>query len=175
MVAAVLVLGAQTLMPGAALAAKGVVYPPGNSGVSQYDEDLPTVHGAKPTSSVVVPTNTGGSGGTGSGTAGGTGGSTGSASASGEAVIPTAVVKRLYHEGNAGKAAAALAEATAQAPASSGKPATPQSPKAPATSVIDALSGSTGGGGLGTLLPVLLIAALVIVSAVGLFQRRRST
>jgi len=187
-VAAVLALGATGLLPSAATAKQTGVAPPGNSGVSQYMEDIPTVHGNKPTSSVVIPSNPGGgSGGSGgSGNSGGSSSSGGSSTSSGfgspsgsasTPVIPTAVVKKLVHSGSAGRAAAAVAEATSSAPVTPTVKSKPRkvSPAAPATSVVRALTGSTGGGGLGAFLPVLLIGLLVIVSAVGIFQRRRPT
>ncbi len=181
LLAAVLALGVPGALPGSALAKGKGVAPPGNSGVSQYMEDIPTIHGEKPTSSVVVPPNPGGgSGGGGSSSSGSgssSGGSSGSAGSSGSSgvasssAIPNSVVKKLEHSGSAGKAAIALAEATSSAPAKS-RPRK-SSPAAPATSVVRALTGSTGGGGLGAFLPVLLIGLLVVLSAVGIFQRRR--
>ncbi len=175
LLAAVLALGVPGALPGSALANGKGVAPPGNSGVSQYMEDIPTVHGNKPTSSVVVPSNHGGgSGGSSGGTGSSSGGSSGSSGSSGVAsssVIPNSVVKKLDHSGSAGRAAVALAEATSSAPVRS-RPRKAAS-AAPATSVVRALTGSTGGGGLGAFLPVLLIGLLVIVSALGIFQRRR--
>jgi hypothetical protein len=161
--AAVLALGVPGVLPGSALANGKGVAPPGNSGVSQYMEDIPTVQGNKPASSVVVPSNRGGgSGGS---------GSSGSLGVASNSAIPNSVVKKLDHSGSAGRAAIAFAEATSSAPVKS-KPRK-SSPAAPVTSVVRALTGSTGGGGLGAFLPVLLIGLLVIVSAFGIFQRWR--
>jgi hypothetical protein len=146
-------------LPGSALAKPRGVAPPGNSGVSQYVEDLPTVEGSKPTHSVALaPAGSGGSG----------------PGAHGDSQLSSTVARQLAHAGTAGKATAALAEATASATTTSGH-ATSGSRAAPATQVIKALGGSTGGGGLGGFLPGLLIAVLVVVSGIGILHRRRTT
>jgi hypothetical protein len=183
LVAAALALVATALLPCSASAKNGGVAPPGNSGVSQYMEDIPTVHGNKPTTGVVIPPRGGGSGGE---------SSNGSASSKGSArsTIPNAVAKQLDESGSNGQAAAAVAEATATPPVTKhrvrkpGKAASPAQPtgvttakkaRSPTASVLKALSGSTGGGGLGGFLPVLLVAALIFLSAAGIFHRRGTT
>ncbi len=151
--------------PAPALAqGQGTVAPPGNSGVSQYVEDVPTVKGNKPSSSVVVPTHGGGSG---------PGSPSGSSAGAGNA-LPTTVAEQLDHHGAAGKSTAALAQATAP-PVSKRRPSNSKPPAAPSTAVLKALTGSTGGGGMGAFLPVFLIGTLIIVSAIGILHRRRST
>jgi hypothetical protein len=176
-------------LPAAAFAGgKGTVAPPGNSGVSQYVEDVPTVKGNKPSSTIVVTHNGGGGsghsgGGTGSGSPGGSGGS-GSSSGGGsssagssapvsQATISPTVTKKLDRSGKAGKSAAALAEATAPI-VTRQKPHASKPPAAASTQVLNSLEGSAGGGGMGAFLPIFLIASLVLVSAVGIFHRRRT-
>lgn len=177
-------------LPRAALAkGKGTtVAPPGNSGVSQYVEDVPTVKGNKPSSSVVVPPSGGGgsgtaggsgSGGSGSGSSGGSGSSSGGAGTDGassasQPPLTPAVTKKLNRSGRAGRSAVALADATAPV-VTTQKPRGGKPPAAATTQVLKALEGSAGGGGMGAFLPIFLIASLVLVSAFGIFHRRRST
>jgi hypothetical protein len=191
-----LALGAAGLLalPTAAFAGgKGTVAPPGNSGVSQYVEDVPTVKGGKPSSTIVVTHNggggsghsgggtgsgpSGGSGGTGSGSSGGSGGSGSSSGGSSapvsQATISPAVTKKLDRSGKAGKSAAGLAQATAPI-VTKQKPRASKPPAAASTQVLNSLEGSAGGGGMGAFLPIFLIASLVLVSAVGIFHRRRA-
>src|ERR1700722_19400619 len=86
-----LALGVTSMLalPAAAFAGgRGTVAPPGNSGVSQYVEDVPTVKGNKPSSTIVVTHNGGGGsghsgGGSGSGPSGGGSGGSGSGSGGG--------------------------------------------------------------------------------------------
>ena len=130
-------------------------------------EDIPTASGGKPSSSVVIPPRGGSGGGGGAGS---------SSTSSGISSIPSSVSNKLDRDGNSGKQADTLARATSQASGSKqrARPAVQAAPSAPSRQVLDALEGSTGGGGLGVLLPVILIGSLVIVSAVGLLRRRRS-
>jgi hypothetical protein len=155
------------LGPGAALAenpAKGYA-PPGNSGVSQYMEDIPTASGGKPSSSVVIPPG-GGSGG--SGRSGGSGGAPSSS-------VPSSVSQKLDSDGSSGKQADALAKTTGELSGSGHVHQVVRAAAAPPSrQVLSALDGSTGGGGLGVLLPVILIGSLVIASVAGLLRRRRS-
>jgi hypothetical protein len=186
------VAGSMALPAAAFAGGKGTVAPPGNSGVSQYVEDVPTVKGGKPTNTIVVSHNGGGGsghsgGGTGSGSSGGSGtgsgssgGSGGSGSSSGgssapvsQATISPAVTKKLNRSGKAGKSAAALAQATAPI-VTKQKPHASKPPAAASTQVLNSLEGSAGGGGMGAFLPIFLIASLVLVSAVGIFHRRRT-
>jgi hypothetical protein len=160
-VAVLLAAFSSLLAPSAALAktpGKGYA-PPGNSGVSQYIEDVPTASGGKPSSSVVIPPS------------GGSGGSGGAGSSS----IPTSVSRKLDRDGSNGKHADALAKATGESLSSGhARPAVRAAAPPPSRQVLAALDGSSGGGGLGVLLPVILIGSLVIVSAVGLLRRHRS-
>jgi hypothetical protein len=159
--AAVLLAAFGSLLgPSAALAktpGKGYA-PPGNSGVSQYIEDVPTASGGKPSSSVVIPP-------------GGSGGNGGAGSSS----VPSSVSQKLDRDGSSGKQADALAKATGGASGSGhARPAVRAAAAPPSRQVLAALDGSTGGGGLGVLLPVILIGSLAVVSAAGLLRRRRS-
>ncbi len=151
------------------------VAPPGNSGVNQYVEHVPTACGDKPTSG----TQGGGVGGG----AGGPGGPGGPGSGSG---ISGQTASQLAKLGAAGKAAAAFAQATAP---SRGKGSGGQngnhgsvsgataggSGSSPITSLVKALTGSSSGGGLGTFLPILLVATLIGVTGIALLRRRRAT
>jgi hypothetical protein len=160
---AVIGLLVSLVLPASALAASSptTIAPPGNSGVSQYREDVPTAKGNRP-SSAFTP---------------GGGGSNGS----GGSVSPS-TLRALNKQGSAGRKAAALAQATAP---TSGTPAGPKTVKAnagsqdfgasPVTSVVKALTGSSNGGGLGALLPIILIACLLGVTALALLRRRRAT
>lgn len=165
----------------------GTLAPPGDSGVSQYVEDVPTVKGNKPSSSIVVTPKggggsgpSGGAGGGGAGSAGGSGsgstgaGAGGSSAAGGQATLSPAVTRKLDRSGRAGQSAAALADATAPV-VTRQKPARSRPPAAASTQVLKALEGSAGGGGMGAFLPIFLIASLVLISALGLFLRRRTT
>lgn len=138
--------------------------PPGNSGVSQYIEDVPTVKGEKPTSEMVLPAGGGGSGPT---------RPTGPVSTA-PPKLPTPVVKQLSHAGSAGKNAEAVAQATVSPPARTKPARVLKPPSSTAGQLIKTLGGSTGGG-FGGFLPVVLIAILVIVSALGIFSRRKAT
>lgn len=172
-------------IPGTALAkgsGKGTVAPPGNSGVSQYVEDVPTAKGGKPTSSIVIAPKGGGgpgSGGTAGGsgsTAGGSGGlgNGGTADTGSPATLSGSVTRQLDHSGKAGKSAVALAQATAPV-VSRKRHAASKPPTGATTAVVKSLEGSAGGGGMGALLPIFLIASLVLLSALGIFTRRRTT
>ncbi|HWF51455.1 MAG TPA: hypothetical protein VG294_12520 [Solirubrobacteraceae bacterium] len=150
-------------LPASAVAASSptTIAPPGNSGVSQYREDVPTAKGNRP-SSAFTP---GGGGSTGSGYSGGS--------------VSPSTLRALDKQGSAGRKAAALAQATAP---STGAPAGPKTFKtnagsqgsgaSPVTSVVKALTGSSNGSGLGALLPIILIASLLGVSALAVLRRR---
>jgi hypothetical protein len=182
--------GSLTLPASAFAGGKGTVAPPGNSGVSQYVEDVPTVKGNKPSSTIVVTLNGGGgsghagggsgSGSSGGGSGGGGSGSGGSGSGSGgsssvsQATISPTVTKKLDRSGKAGKSAAALAKATAPI-VTKKKLHASKPPAAASTQVLNSLEGSAGGGGMGAFLPIFLIASLVLVSVAGILHRRRTT
>lgn len=165
------------------------IAPPGNSGVSQYDETIPTAGGSRPTSTVHPvgggSHGSGGSGGShGSGGAGGSSGSGGS-SGGGSTVSPSTLHALAAH-GPQGAAAAALAQATAPArsrpaAAKTGTRADPPTAagsggngSSPVTSLVKAVTGSTSSGGLGPVLPVILIGSLLGAAALALMRRRMS-
>src|ERR1700758_2135226 len=94
------------------------IVPPGNSGVSQYLETVPTAGGGQPTNSVhPVAGPVGGSGGSsgagGSGGSAASGGTAGNAGAGGGTPIAASTQRALAAQGPTGAAAAALAVATA--------------------------------------------------------------
>lgn len=156
------------------------IAPPGNSGVGQYVETLPTAGGGQPTSTV----HSGGAGGP-----VGRGGSGGGPGAWAGGAVASSTQRALARQGSVGAATAALAQATAPRPARSGRSdagsghgrVNPSSLAAaggdgssPSTSVIKALTGSTNSGGLGPLLPIALIGS-VLAAAVLTLVRRRGT
>ena len=139
------------LAPASALANKHIVAP-GDPGSAQYQEDVPTAGGSRPVTSVHP--------------------STGSTPVS--AVLPRAVVKKLSSAGKVGRESLGVAVATAPTRSSSNghKQGAALHPKvsATATLVASALLGS--GGGMGTLLPILLIASLIVVLGLAGLRRR---
>jgi hypothetical protein len=156
------------------------VTPPGNSGVQQYVESIPTVSGGRPTGSVhSVAVAGGGHNG---------GGSSGGATTGGGGPITASTQRRLAAQGTAGAAAATLARATAPRVSRPGAK-TPGSGKAAGSnrstgtaiqtgggasavgSVADAVTGSASTGGLGTLLPVILLVTLLGSGATALLRR----
>ena len=147
-------------LPVSAVAKLRTIAPPGNSGVSQYQEDVPTAKGNRPTDTIVP-----GGGSHGGGASGGT--------------ISTSTLRALDKQGSAGRKAAALAEATAPGsapPAKSGGANTSgNSGSSPVTSVVKALTGSSSSGGLGPLLPIILAVSLLGAAALALLRRRRAT
>jgi hypothetical protein len=154
------------------------IAPPGNSGVGQYVETVPTADGGQPTNTV-HPGGVGGSGGR-----GGTGRGAGS---TGGGVIGSSTQRALAKQGPTGDATAALAQATAPRaarPASasghgrataSGSPTSAGQGSSPSTSVLKALTGSSSGGGLGPLLPIALIGSVLAAALLTLVRRRRAS
>jgi hypothetical protein len=146
------------------------VAPPGNSGVNQYVEHVPTACGDKPSNKV--------QGGVGGG--GGAGGAGGSGSGGG---ISASTARQLAKLGAAGQAAAAFAKATSpghagkngRGSASVSSASTGDSGSSPISSLVRALTGSSSGGGLGTFLPILLIASVIGLGGIALLRRRRAT
>lgn len=163
-------------VPSLAQARAHKIAPPGNSGVGQYVETVPTADGGQPTNTV-HPGGVGGSAGR-----GGTGGGAGS---TGGGAIANSTQRALAKQGAAGQATAALAEATAPRstrpaahsgdarPKSSGSPISAGEGSAPSASVFKALTGSTSGGGLGPLLPIVLIGSVLAAAVLSLVRRRR--
>lgn len=165
------------VVPSLAQARVHKIAPPGNSGVGQYVETVPTADGGQPTNTV-HPGGVGGSGGR-----GGTGGGAGSTGSGG--AVATSTQRALAKQGPAGDATAALAEATAprsaRSAAHSGDARDKASPisagegSAPSASVFNALTGSTSRGGLGPLLPIALIGSVLAGAVVTRMRRRRTS
>ncbi len=176
-------------VPASAEASSRTLAPPGNSGVGQYVETVPTAGGGRPTNTVHPGGGTvghpGGPGGTSSG--GGTGGGGSGRGGGGDGAIPASTQHALAAQGPAGVAAAALAEATAPSrprsaartgsagPASSVSAASASEGSSPTASVFKALSGSTSGGGIGPLLPIVLIGSVLAAAVLALVRRRRTS
>lgn len=165
----ILALGA----PASAQARVHTIAPPGNSGVGQYLETVPTAGGAQPSNTVhPVAGALGGSGKPPRGSAGATGSPGGGA-------ISSSTQRALAGRGPTGAAAVALARATAPTPT---RPADPKATSAvsgggasPAASVLKSLTGSSSGSGLGPLLPSLLIISLLGAAVLALVRRRRAS
>jgi hypothetical protein len=176
-------------VPASAQARVHTIAPPGNSGVGQYLETVPTAGGAQPSNTVHpvagAPGQSGkppGGGATGGGagaTGGGAGATGGGAGSPGSAAISAATQRSLAAHGPTGAAAAALAQATAPAPTRrtdrGASAAVTGGGSSPATSVLKSLTGSTSGGGLGPLLPSLLVASVLGAALVALLRRRRTS
>jgi hypothetical protein len=164
----------------AAAAPKAV--PPGHSGASQYTETLPTAGGEQPTGEVGAATPAGGGGkGNGPSSGGGSSGETPTAPAPTTAeALGARDAKRLEKLGPEGKAAAALAAAaspTAADPGGAGaaaRHAAGGDGSSPVKQVVGQLTGTSGSGGMGLLLP-LLIAMSVLVAVAFVLTRRRPT
>jgi hypothetical protein len=169
-IALVLALG----VPASAQARVHTIAPPGNSGVGQYLETVPTAGGAQPTNTVhPVVGGVGGSGGPPGSSTGGTGGTAGSAG-----TISPSTRRALTRHGPTGAAAAALAQATAPTSASRGDHGATSGASggsSPASSVLKTLTGSNSGSGLGPVLPSLLIVSLFGAAVMALVRRRRTS
>ena len=163
------------------------VAPPGVSGVQQYVETIPTAHGGQPSNSIHRHHSGGGGGATGGGggATGGGGGGTGSTGA-----VPASTQQALASQGAAGQAAAALAVATApnsgrgnSGRGGAGGPGVSQSvsnvshaaSSSPLSAIFKTLTGSSSGGGMGALLPIILVACLLGFTAIAVARRRRTT
>lgn len=156
------------LLPASAVAHGRTVAPPGNSGVGQYLETIPTAGGGRPTGTVRP-----GGGGP-------------------KALSPT-VERAFAKQGAVGRSAAALANATAPVSASSAQRSAPSQSRgsaasrttpqsalstsrggdSPASSLAKALTGSSSGGGLGLLLPAILVMFAIGGGVLALLRRRR--
>jgi|GEM_PF-2505748 len=176
-------------LPASASAKIVPVIPPGNSGANQYVEVVPTSGGGQPSNSI------------GGGSGGGSGGGGGSAGGSGSAVAPSTGAA-LAKQGSLGLLATVLTRSTAPsgvtgvassgnthtthqkgshksstgvAPVSgpgSGPPSGGAPHRSAASEVLAALTGSATHGGLGFLLPAILVATLLGIAAFGLRRAR---
>jgi hypothetical protein len=164
------------------------ISPPGNSGVGQYSENVPTACGNQSTSTV-PPSGSGHGPGAGTGSSSGSN-SSGGAGGSGVRSISAGTVHALAAQGPAGAAAANFAQATAPTIAhhTPGRSRTAGRTKpnnqstrlghgvpSPTSSVFAALTGSSGSGGLGLLLPILLGVTFVVMGGSALLRSHRTT
>lgn len=158
------------LAPSAAAAHKRHPYPSGNSAANQYVEVVPSAGGGRPSSTITAH------------------------SGHNESPLSSSTVGALDSQGSTGRAAAALAQATApngrnassagrahtrvrardrRQPKSSAAIRTARSREASAVSQVSkALVGSTGGGGMGAALPAILGVITVVVIAMFIRSRR---
>ena len=170
---------AATALPSAAIARGTTLAPPGNSAVNQYLESVPTASGPRPANTIHVG---GGVGGGGSGGSGGGGGGAGSSSA-----IPASTQQALSRQGSDGLAAAALVRATAPtnaaSPAGHGGTTSASTGAAPTSgqgsgssavaTLVNALTGGSSQGGLGPVLPAILVAGAIAAVVLAAVRRRR--
>lgn len=161
------------LIPAAAGARVRTVAPPGNSAVNQYVESVPTAGGGRPTGTI----HAGGSAGSG-----------------GSGPVAPSTQHALAQQGADGLAASALARATA--PAAGARPSnrasstgssgasgagTHSMPRAGGggssgvAAVLKTLTGSSSHGGLGLLLPLILIVTAIGSGVFALRRRRAAT
>ena len=160
------VVAALLVLPGAALASTHPVIPVSNSGVDQYIETVPGASGPRATVNPRHPGSGAFSGQTGSATSGST--------------LPTTVNRALRHSGHAGRGADRFARNTAPAvhhrhiaggtASGSGNP--PSSGSSGVGSVLGSLAGLNGGGGLGAVLPIVLVLSAVWIGGVAIRRRR---
>ena len=138
------------------------VAPPGNSGVSQYQEDVPSAAGAVPVTKLA------------------------SAPSGGKAsqALPPSVVTQLNHDGSSGRALVQLANRTAptavavrrsHSGSQSRSHSSVNTPTAPSvgSQVAGAVVGGSGGG-LGPALPGALAGFLIVAIAIVLARRKRT-
>ncbi len=203
------------VVPAVGQARNRTIAPPGNSGVGQYVESIPTAGGSRPTNTVHPlggGSNSGGSHGGGSNSLGSPGGGSGSggshrgssgsggsradgsgsgnshgATSSGQGSVSAAGApapapeRALGSRGPDGAAAAALAQETAPAvPVDSAharrtQADSPRGGSSPIATVVKAVTGSSSGGGLGPVLPIILVATVLGGAALALLRRRRTT
>jgi hypothetical protein len=168
-----LVLVPALALPAVAGARPATLAPPGNPAISQYLEVVPTDGGGSPPSS---------------------------SHSHGNGALTSAQRHALVRRGAAGRALAAVVDATAPGTTSAaasqpqGVSGTPSAPAAtgsgghensasgqlsaggvrsPLSSVLAAATGHGGGGGMGILLPALLVGGVLVAAVIGL--RRRGT
>ena len=140
-----------------AAAQRGTLAPPGNSGVDEYKETIPTSRGNRPTDSLP-----GGGGGGGGG-------------------LNQGAQRSLDRLGADGQAVADLAKRTAPPKATPGERGAVAGAEAsnegsPFGAVFKRVFGvGDDGSGTGALLPLTLLAGLVALSAIALLRRRRAS
>jgi len=126
--------------------------PPGNSAIDEYLETVPGATGnRRPT-----PPGSGG----------------------GAATLPPAERARLERLGPDGKALADVVDATSPPRAASQKRTvepTVAEGRSPVGEVFDAITGNDDGGGMGALLPAILLASLLGVIALVVMRRRSAS
>ena len=140
--------------PAPAPAQRGTLAPPGNSGVDEYKETIPTSRGSRPTDSL------GGGGGGGGG-------------------LNPAARRSLDRLGPDGQRVAELADRTAppaRAPRERRPVAGRTAEDSPFGAVFKRVLGvGDDGSGTGALLPLTLLAGLAGLMAIALLRRRRGT
>jgi hypothetical protein len=152
------------LVPAAASARARKYAPPGNSAISQYVESVPTAGGGRPSGTIHTR------------------------GAAGSSALSPATQRAFSRQGADGKAAAALANATAPAARRNASAGQRQSPAAsassggsanesPLDSLLRTATGASSRGGLGAWLPAILIVATLGGGALALRRglARRST
>jgi hypothetical protein len=146
------------LLPAVSQAGVRTIAPPGNSGVSQYTEVIPTAKGNRPTSS--IPPG-----------AAGIGGASASGAAPGSS-LSAAAVRGLAKRGKDGKRAAALALAGGPGPATaSGSGSRSRGSSALAT-LFKTVTGASASSGLRATLPAILLIVAAGGSLIALRRRR---
>lgn len=148
-------------LPTGALAKSTTYAPPGNSGVDQYLETVPTGGGGHATSG---PASTGGGGGGGGGS-----NPSGGASATSSA-LSAGTAKRLAAQGAAGRAVKRLVKQTAPPRSPAANPNGAQG-RGAVSAALHPLVSHSGDGGVGILLPLFLGATLLVTVAVVLRRR----
>jgi hypothetical protein len=171
------------------------IAPPGVSGIQQYVETVPTAQGGEPTTSVHSggsghggPGHSGGGGITGGGGGGSGGGGGDTSNRADGSAIPSSTQRAMNSDGASGQAAAALAARTAPTPSQQGgsgahvsevpsgvSSAARSTSPSPVSAIFKTLTGSSSDGGLGTVLPIILVAALLGFSGLAIVRRRRTT
>jgi hypothetical protein len=127
--------------------------PQGNSGITEYSEDVPTENGSAPTAGI------GGGGDGGGGPTGGSGGA-----------VSDSVRQRLEAQGGDGAALARAAEATA--PRAGGAAAAGGGQDGSTGSALGSILSSSPGG-MGVVFPILLVGTLIGALALAVVRARR--
>jgi len=144
--------------------------PPGNSAIDEY---LETVPGASGSSDPRSPGGGGSSSGAGSSSSAGS--SSAGSSSTGGGLTPTQRA-RLEQHGADGKTLADAVDATSSGKTSKEERALPKSDgRSPLGEVFGAATGSNGGGGMGIVLPAIIIGALLVFVFAVLLRRRATS